>query len=56
MKTSTFIKQVTMLTGVSLLSGSSLLEAGCAGRTENKKAPNIIIFFADDMGVMPIWV
>jgi len=50
MKIPTFIKHATMLTGASLLSGGSLMEAGCAGQAENKKAPNIIIFFADDMG------
>jgi hypothetical protein len=54
MKTSTFIKQVTMLTGASLLSGSSLLEAGCASHNKSQKAPNIIIFFTDDR-VIPIW-
>ena len=50
MKTSTLIKQATLLTSVSFLSGSSLLTAGCAGHTESQKAPNIIIFFTDDLG------
>tara|TARA_R110002050_G_scaffold141496_2_gene266702 strand:+ start:55026 stop:56534 length:1509 start_codon:yes stop_codon:yes gene_type:complete len=50
MNTWTFIKRVTMLTGVSLLSGSALLTAGCVGHPEGKKVPNIIIFYADDLG------
>ncbi len=37
-------------TGASLLCVSAILSIGCTGHTETRKAPNIIIFFADDQG------